>query len=52
MVLGIDSFREKFKDYTEYWCRQDFCANLIPDKPPGYQIPGQTVAVKVAVHLS
>ena len=31
---------------------QDSCANLILDKPPGYQIPGQAVAVKVAVHLS
>ena len=31
---------------------QDFCANLILDKPPGYQMPGQAAAVKVAVHLS
>ena len=31
---------------------QDSCANLILDKPPGYQIPDQAVAVKVAVHLS
>ena len=32
--------------------RQEFCENLILDKPPDYQIPGQAVAVKVAVHLS
>ena len=31
---------------------QDFCANLILDKPPGYQMPSQAAAVKVAVHLS
>ena len=31
------------------WYRQEFCANLILDKPRGCQIPGQTVAVKVTV---
>jgi len=47
---------EKQKGAEERWdsvgYRQDSCANLILDKPPGYQIPGQAVAVKVAVHLS
>ena len=49
---GKTSIKNYIKKHRYLGYRQEFCANLILDKPPDYQIPGQAVAVKVAVHLS